>query len=377
MVACNYVDIVNGFPVIKNTYKPTTATPVTFKRGFKPSIAWTISTRNSTSEYNDLTPWIQKDAIVVIDSAGKVSSYEQETGSLLWQIKLNISIVTGVSGGSGLILVASQEGEVLALNETNGDIRWRRGLSREILSLPTASNNVVITRSADGRLTGLSTNSGKILWSHRRNPPSLSLRGTSTPLITENKVIAGYANGELIASSIIDGNILWETSIATPRGRTEVDRIADIDSTPVIRKGIIYVIAYHGNLAAIELDKGKILWSNISSSLTGIDVAIEEGREVFVSEDGDYITAFQAKSGDVIWQQTGLLLRKITAPIVTDKNIIVGDSGGYIHWLSRRDGKLVARWRVANVAIRSTPIVIDDLMYIYSTDGILTAIKIK
>lgn len=205
--------------------------------------------------------------------------------------------------------------------------------------------------------------------------PLLSLRGTSTPVLADDKVVAGYANGKLVAVSIIDGKVIWEKSIAVPRGRTELDRIVDIDATPVVKDGKVYVVAYHGNVAAVDLDSGRILWSRESSSRSGLDAV--EGDAIYVSDDSDYVWAFEDGAGDALWRQTRLLRRKITAPKVVRENVLVGDFEGYLHWISRKDGRFVARLQVADDAIRSKPVVTDDLVYVSAVDGTLTALRIQ
>jgi outer membrane protein assembly factor BamB len=193
--------------------------------------------------------------------------------------------------------------------------------------------------------------------------------------LADDKVVAGYANGKLVALAISDGKVIWEKNIAVPRGRTELDRIVDIDAEPVIKNGIVYVVAYHGNIAAVSLDSGRLIWQREASSKSGLDAAV--GDSVYLSDDVDYVWAFQDGTGDALWRQTRLLRRKITAPIIVGDNVLVGDFEGYVHWLSRNDGRFVARLQVADDAIRSKPLVVDSLAYITAVDGTLTALRIQ
>jgi len=372
--ACGTVETVGGW-FEDDIYVAPPAELVEFEQEFSPVVAWSVNAGDGASEYSDLGAWLQGNAVVAIDNEGEVSSFAQESGRQLWQVDLDVPVTTGVGGGEGLILVGTQEGEVLALDESNGQLLWRKRLSSEILVPPKASQNVVVARSADGRLTGLSVVDGEVLWNYQRAVPLLSLRGTGTPVLADDKVVAGYANGKLVALSIADGKVVWEKSIAVPRGRTELDRIVDIDSAPVIKEGNVYVVAYHGNVAAVSLDTGRTLWSRESSSRTGLDVAVSDA--VYVSDDSDYIWAYQDGSGDALWRQTRLIRRKISAPVIVGENVLVGDFEGYAHWVSRKDGRFVARLQVADGAIRSKPVVKDNLVYITAVDGTLTALRIQ
>ncbi|MDH5358504.1 MAG: outer membrane protein assembly factor BamB [Gammaproteobacteria bacterium] len=359
-----------------DVYEAPPAELIEFTPEFTPVVVWSTDTGDGAgNDYSDLAAWIQGGSVVAIDNEGKVSSYDLKTGRQLWQADLDVSVTTGVGGGDGLIIVGTQEGQVLALNENNGELRWKHQLSSEVLAPPKGAMGVVVARTADGRMSGLSSTDGQVLWSYQRSVPLLSLRGASAPVLADDKVIAGYANGKLVALSLTDGKVIWEQSVAVPRGRTELDRLVDIDSEPVVRDGKIYVVAYHGQIAVLDLSNGRKLWSRDMSSRSGLDAA--EGNAVYVSDDSDYVWALQKGSGDALWRQTRLLRRKTTAPAVVGKHVLVGDFEGYVHWISRDDGRFVARLKVANDNIRSKPLVKEGLVFITAADGTLTALRVQ
>ncbi|NOQ94448.1 MAG: outer membrane protein assembly factor BamB [Methylophaga sp.] len=360
----------------EDAYEAPPAELTEFVAEFEPQIAWSTNTgAGAGNDYNDLAAWIQGDMVIATDYEGEVSSYNVQTGKQLWRTALDVPVISGAGGGGGLVLIGTQEGEIIALDEMQGTFKWKKKLSSEVLAPPKAAMDVVVARTADGRITGLSVADGQVLWSYQRTVPLLSLRGASEPVIADDKVISGYANGKLVALSILDGNVIWEKSVAVPRGRTELDRLVDIDSAPVIKDGIVYVVAYHGRLAALSLESGRILWTRDMSSRSGLDV--ESGDSVYVSDDSGYVWALQDGSGDALWRQTRLLRRNVTAPVIVGNHVIVGDFEGYVHWISRDDGHFVARKRIANNAIRSKPVVKDDLVFLTASDGTLTAFRIQ
>tara|TARA_R110001583_G_scaffold177418_2_gene332626 strand:- start:125663 stop:126829 length:1167 start_codon:yes stop_codon:yes gene_type:complete len=358
-----------------DVYEVPPAELTEFTHEFEPKIAWSTDTGGSDDNYNSLDAWLQGEAVVAIDSEGEVNSYNAQSGKRQWRVSLKVPVATGVGGGDGLILVGTKEGQVIALDENNGDLLWKAKLSSEVLAPPKATQGVVVASTSDGRMTGLSTTSGQVLWNYQRAVPLLSLRGASAPVLVDDKVIAGYANGKLVALSIIDGKVMWEKSVAVPRGRTELDRLVDIDSDPVVINNTVYVVAYHGRVAALSLDDGSILWARDMSSRSGLDVAVNEA--VYVSDDEGNVWALQDGSGDSLWRQTRLLRRKLTAPVVVGDNVIVGDLEGYVHWISRQDGRFTARVKVADSAIRSKPVVSDNLVFVTAADGTLTAFRIQ
>lgn len=358
-----------------DVYEVPPAELTEFTQEFEPTVAWTASTGGSDNDYSNLAPWLQDDAIVAVDSDGKVTSYNAETGKRQWRESLKVSVATGVGGGDGIILVGTKKGEVFALNELDGALLWKVKLTSEVLAPPKAAEGVVVVSTSDGRMTGLSSTDGRILWNFQRAVPLLSLRGASAPVLVDDKVIAGYASGKLVALSIIDGKVIWEKSVAIPRGRTELDRLVDIDADPVVIDNTVYVVSYNGRMAALSLDDGAILWSHEMSSRSGLDV--DPGDAVYISDDEGNVWALQDGSGDSLWKQTRLLRRQLTAPAIVGDNIIVGDLEGYVHWISRQDGRFTARYKVAGAAIRSKPVVSNNLAYVMAADGKLTAFRIK
>ena len=348
---------------------------IDFEAEFEPEVVWSKDVgAGAKNEYSELRALLQNGNLIAVDQNGEVNSYDGLTGQLNWQIELEVPVVAGPGGGEGLILVGTQEGEVIALNENNGEFIWRIRLTSEVLTPPRAALGVVIARTSDGRMSGLSVSDGEELWNYQRSVPLLSLRGAGPPALIDDKAIVGYANGKLVALSISDGKVIWEQSVAVSRGRTEIDRLVDIDSELVIKGNRVYAVAYHGNLAALDVGTGRLLWKREMSSRAGIDVA--ENEAVYVSDENNYVWAIQDGSGNGLWRQTELLRRNITAPVIVGEYVIVGDLDGYIHWVSREDGRFVARMRLSNDAIRSKPVIGDGLVYISAIDGTVAAIRI-
>lgn len=362
--------------LIADEYKLPPAELVEFNPEFEPEVVWSEDTGSGVDgDYSNLSPWIQGDLVYTVDHEGEVHGHTYKTGQLVWQIELEVPVATGVGGGEGLILVGTQDGEVIALDELSGEFKWRKRLTSEVLAPPKANLGIVVARTSDGKMAGLSAEDGAVLWNYQRSVPLLSLRGASEPILVDDKVVAGYANGKLVALSLFDGKVIWEKSVAVSRGRTEIDRLVDIDSAPVVRYGVIYVVAYHGRLVALDLETGREYWAREMSSRSGLDV--DPNVAVYVSDESSYVWAIQDATGDSLWRQTRLLRRQVTAPAVVGDAVLVGDFEGYLHWVSRDNGRFIARTRISKSPIRSKPIVQDDLVFVRAIDGTLSALRVR
>ena len=321
----------------------------------------------------ELVPYVYDGKVYVADGEGNVEALDAATGDSLWKVETGLPLSGGPGAGNGLVLVGSRDGDLLALDAATGRERWRRRLSSEILSVPQSALGMVAVHTMDGRLFGLDAKTGEEVWQYKRSVPVLSLRGSSSPVISGTKVICGFASGKLMAFDLASGELLWESSIATPRGRTELERMVDIDGELAVVDGVIYVATFQGDLAAVSEETGVVLWRRNMSSHAG---AAADFRQVYISDAEDHVWAVEPRNGAALWKQKKLHARKLSAPAVLDGFILVGDFEGYVHWLSSEDGRILARIRVGESPITTPPIVRDGVAYIYGDGGDLAAVRV-
>jgi outer membrane protein assembly factor BamB len=273
------------------------------------------------------------------------------------------------------VILGSSDAEVVALDIETGAVQWKSAVSSEVLSVPVVANGVVIIRTTDGSVIALDEKTGGKRWSYERTVPALSIRGTGSPLIVEDNVIGGYDNGKLMALRLADGKYVWETSIAIPKGRSEIERLVDLDVDPIVINGVIYVASYQGGIAAISELDGDILWRNETiSSHSGLS---NDSRYLYLTDSESHVMQLDQRSGAALWKQKDLHQRRLTAPAAYENYVVAGDFEGYVHWLSNTDGRQLGRVQVTESAIDAKPIVVDNTVYVYAKDGTLAALKVK
>lgn len=322
-----------------------------------------------------LVPALFYDKIVAADRKGIVNAYKLEDGELLWEVETELLLSGGPGVGDGTVIIGTSDGQVIALSEEDGSELWRVQVTSEVLAVPQVAHGIVIIRTVDGRISGLNEIDGQQIWFYDRAVPALSLRGTSTPVVLRDIVIDGYASGKLVALRLNDGRVGWEVSIATPSGRTELDRIVDIDADPVIAGDVIYIASYHAGITAMSLGTGELLWNRREiSSFAGMDAG---WRYLFVTDEKSNIWALDLDNGATVWKQDELQNRQLTAPAIHDDYFVVGDYEGYLHWFSQDDGREVARLEIDDEGIFVKPVVESDVLYAYGKGGILAAVSIQ
>jgi outer membrane protein assembly factor BamB len=331
---------------------------------------WSRSTGDGTDEqFVNLVPTVSGNRIYTADRNGSVWAFELESGKIIWQTKTGVPISAAAGIGEGIVLVGGSEAELVALEADTGEQRWRVEVSSEVLSIPRVFEGVVIVQTVDGNITALDAENGDRLWIHDRTVPVLTLRGTSTPIVEGGVVVAGFANGKIIALQAANGRELWEAPVAVPHGRTELQRIVDLDADPVISRGVLYVVSYQGSLVAINLQNGRVLWNRDMSAYAGIAL---DRSQVFVSDADSEVWALDRRNGGSLWKQDALRKRSVTGPTSIDEYVGVGDFEGYVHLLSRVDGSIAGRVRVDSDGVRAAPVpVFGDRLLVQGAGGTL------
>ncbi len=324
--------------------------------------------------YNLLTPVVYGDQIYAADVEGLVVSMDRLTGKVNWKKKLDKPISGAVGAGYGLVLIGTLRGEVLALDVSTGEERWRSQVSSEVLAAPAVNGDIVLVQTQDDRLIALEIDTGAQRWSYESSPAVLTLRGPGAPLLTNQLAIAGLSSGKVIALDTRRGLPVWEQRVAIPQGRSELERVVDIDGGLLLSGGTLYVATYQGRAAALELETGRVLWQRDASSYSG--VALGYGSVYLSLADGT-VEGIDERSTTALWRNESLARRQLSAPAVLSSYVVVGDVEGYQHFLSQVDGRFVARERVDSSGVRARPVVEGDWLYAFGNDGKLVALTIR
>jgi outer membrane protein assembly factor BamB len=323
----------------------------------------------------EFAPAVEAGSAYAASTDGEVVKLDATNGKELWRVNTGERLSGGVGVGGSLVLVGTQKGVIYAY-DIAGKLQWKSRLSSEVLSAPKYYDGTVIVRTGDSRIFGINANDGSRKWVYARtNSPSLALRSTAGVVVDGGAVYAGFAGGKLIAVRADNGKVLWEASVAQPKGVTEIERIADITSLPVVDGPLIYAVAYQGRVAAVDRVSGRVVWNRDISSLAGL--AVEDGR-VFVSHAVGSIYALDYATGKTFWRQATLKNRQLSVPIPMGSLIAVGDVEGYVHFLNREDGAVASRIKTGNSPIMPQMALINsNTVLAQARDGGVYAIQVK
>lgn len=320
-----------------------------------------------------LRPLHDGDRLWTVDSRGLVSAVDARNGTQMLRFDTELDVSAGPAIHGDRLYLGTFDGMVHALDAQTGATHWSAQLSSEILSAPVLHDGVLIVRCLDGRVFGLDPANGRRIWVHDRSVPALTLRGNSDPLVRAGQVYIGYDDGNVTALRVADGSRIWEQPVSAPEGRTELDRLADIDGTMALVGSDLYVTTYRGRLAAIATESGRILWVKEVASATGISYS---RTRLALTDREDNLWLVDRRNGATLWRDDSLPRRKLTRPGIVGDYVVVGDFDGYLHWYGVEDGKMAARVRAFSEGFAAPPLVVGDMVYVLSDKGGLSAWRI-
>ena len=305
---------------------------------------------------------------------GNVIAFDPANGKQIWKVKLETTLSAGPGVGDGMLAVGSADGTIILLNTSDGTERWRSNLSGETLSAPLVSGDTVIVATVDNLLRALRATDGSERWIIEQSTPLLTMRGSATPALAGRAVVAGFDNGRLAAIDIDSGDIVWDVVLAPPSGRSDLERLSDIDGQISVVGQDIYAGSYQGRIASLAVESGQVLWAREISTYVGVAA---DWNSVYTTDAGGEVVALSRRTGQETWRQASLLRREPTVPVAFNTTVVVGDLEGYLHFFSVADGTPVARLRLGNQAISAGVVVVADRLYVQNDSGDIAAYAVQ
>jgi len=321
-----------------------------------------------------IQPVIGGERIYAASSDGEVRALERSNGRRVWSKDIEMPISGGVGLYGDSLLLGSSDGFVLRLSAESGEILWKARVTGEVLSPPQGNGRVVVAQGYDGKLHGLDFGTGERLWTYDSNMPVLTIRGTSTPIFRDNLVLAGFANGRVLAFNAGTGTVEWEARVAIPQGRSEIERIVDVDGTMVLAGNELFAASYQGNIVAIEASSGRKLWERPVSSVGGVSQGF---GNVYVADEDGTVFALHRNGQGQRWSQDALAWRGLGRPVTVSSYVAVPDFEGHVHILSQVDGSIVGRFRADSKGVNADMLNDGNVLYVFGNGGKLNAYELS
>lgn len=346
---------------------------VEFEPTLKVGKVWSTKVGSGLDEAGrQLRPVYADGKLYAADYKGLLVSLDASNGRKNWEVKTKLPFSGGPGISGNLLLMGTENGEVFAFDATSGSQLWSATVTSEVLAKPVVGDGIVVVRCIDGRIFGLDADTGRRIWVYDHSVPLLTLRGNSVPLLRAGVVFIGYDGGQVVALKLADGTLMWEQSLVTIEGRTELDRLSDIDGQLVFVASDLLVSSYKSRLASLTSDSGRLLWFKDISSATGVTV---DRVNLAVSDKEGNLWLLDRRNGAEFWKQDQLAHRRLTRPVFYGSFVVVGDFKGYLHWYDVDDGSLAARAKVGGDGFSGPPLVVGNTLIVMTNKGEVAAYR--
>ena len=354
-----------------------------FNSSYQPQIAWQENISDGVDKYySQLQPVADKNAVYAASRDGLIKAFSPTTGKLLWEndfsddpsndLNRSPRFSGGIALAVGSLIIGTENAQVLSFSTETGKLQWQVNVSGEVVAQPVYADGKVIVHTTRGDLIALDSETGKELWTLTNKQPKLTLRGNATPTVSQGGIVYGRSDGYVSVALLANGQPLWQIPVARPYGATELERLVDVDTKPIISNGVVYTLAYNGNLLAIDLLKGVQIWSRKYAGFNNIALS---GLTLYLTDYRGFVFAVDRDSGTELWVNDQLSYRNVTGVSIANEYIVVGDGEGYLHWLNRDDGSFVARQELDSQGLYMEPVATEKYLYVQTRSGKLIAIE--
>ncbi|ENV61134.1 outer membrane protein assembly factor BamB [Acinetobacter soli] len=310
--------------------------------------------------------------IFVPDPKGKVSAYRGK--DRLWTTRVTKHRLTaGTVAGEGIVVVGTAKGELFALDQQTGEQKWKVQLSGAVLSPSLIYQGRVTTIANDGTVFAHDAATGQQVWTYKMPSIQFSLRGQPSPVMLDDRtVVAASANGYVYGIDVISGIPRFQRRVAVSEGRSDVQRLIDIDGDPVVSGQYLVTVSYQGQVTVTDLTNLSVVWNQDSSS--NKRPAVYDNK-VFISQSDGKLSAFDLGTGSKLWESDVLLNRQLSNPVMLGKDLVVGDLDGVIHLINPNSGQLIGRAKTRGEV--SSLRVLDGHLYTSTAKGALTIWEVR
>lgn len=357
-----------------NRPKPTPLKPITNQ--MKLSHIWQVNASSRTfrkTEQPQLRPAVVGPYVFSASASGIVEARSKLTGKLRWQYDAKHGLVSGPVVKEQFIAVGSDKATIDILATEDGRLLRQHQLANLLLAPPVISGDTLYAKTIDGSLYAFSLSTGQRLWRYTHGAPELILKASSAPTIAGQLVLAGFADGKLDAIDRRSGRLVWQRAIVFPQGSGEVERMVDIDATPLVENGVVYVVSYQGVVVAMTLKDGRFLWRHAVSAIKNMSLTDDK---LFIVDDQSRVWAFNKHNGTVLWRQSALMHRGLSAPVAATYGLVLTDKLGFLHVLSKSTGEVLVREQLSQVEIDSAPVINENNIYVLFENGLLASLAV-
>lgn len=323
------------------------------------------------------TPVVAGGMVYAMDASGVISAHnESDIDDVKWTDATgrNKRITDALGGGlaydAATLYATTGLGNIRALDAVSGAVKWSISAGAPVRGAPAVDGGMVVVLTADNQTLAYDSATGQPRWEHRGIRETAGYFSTTSPVISEGIVIAAYSSGEVFALRLETGSVLWSDTLAGA-GRTKAAAvIGGIDANPIVQDGVVVVTSASGEMQASALLNGRPLWqARIGAHATPWSA----GNVLYVLSDSHDVAAVMKRDGAIRWASSMAVKDKRDAtkdktpplygPILSANAVLVIDGNGVLTSFKPTDGTRIGSYDLADDIV-TPPVVVNGAMYV-------------
>ena len=389
-------------------------------------VKWKFHTNGSVFS----SPAVAGGVVYVGSSDGILYAVGIESGTLKWKFFTGSRVASSPAVDGGVVFFASYDGNFYAVDTATGKKQWsfktageRRFAGKHLhgsvpmaetmpdpfdfyLSSPTVWNGVVYFGSGDGNVYALDEASGTLKWKFQTGDVV-----HASPAIADGALFIGSWDSYFYALDAATGNEKWRFKTGED---PNIHNQVGIQSSAAVNDGVVYFGCRDSNLYALDAASGQKKWAfnNKGSWVIG-SPAVNDGKVYFATSDTSTLYAVDANSGSAAMSLKYNRWPLFSSPAIAGNMLYMGSHEGKLMaidlaaqktaWTFQTDGSIqngaaytkqdgTPKYEAAFTddfyetmvigvnkmmtvgAVLSSPVVVDNVIYVGSADGNLYAL---
>lgn len=278
------------------------------------SVLW-----NGTVGPGPIGPEIVAGEVVVPDAGGYLTALALTNGAKLWTARLAAPAVEGLAASGSDLYVATQGGELVALNASTGAVLWSTSLGGAAGGAPAIEGAGLFTVTANGTVAAWDLG-GNRLWQR-----SVGANVTSAVAVSYGEVLVADRSGNVSALGVSNGTVLWRFDERSLLGGDSIDQ------TPAVGMGGVFYTTEHGWILGLSARNGSLRWAtNVpESGYSTIASPLLSLTTLYAIDADEELDAIDPATGHFEWQYP-FSSASYASPDLDHGTLYVADDGGCV-----------------------------------------------